>query len=439
MRDGGVDPVERQIELAFQPGVYIHDRVCFSFVSGLEEIAAEIAKLVSAEPARASALYETFLAGCHEKVDELDDSSGSFGQFVGGLICGWILARQAAWADADKTARRLLAWMDDDPYAFCYRIETDVARAFDQTGLAAFEKQVRSRFEAAPSGQQADYLRRQWSDVLRAVYLEQKSVAAYVALAEQTKLTAQDCHAVAMLLAADDKPEDALGWVERGLVLAGTLPGAGYDLTGLQRELWVRLHRGDEALAAAWGEFQERASKYRYEELMKFVPESDRPAWHEKAMDVAKGADLGCLIELFVETHELERLTELVRGTTDETLEQLSHYYSEPAAEQLQETQPGLAARLWRAQGMRIVNAGKSRHYDAAFSDFERAKSCYEQAGLSAEWEETVRQVRARHSRKTGFRPGFEALVAGSRRTRQASFLERAKTRWAGRQGRDDS
>jgi len=33
----------------------------------------------------------------------------------------------------------------------------------------------------------------------------------------------------------------------------------------------------------------------------------------------------------------------------------------------------------------------------------------------------------------------FEALVVGSRRTRQASFLERAKTRWAGRQGRDDS
>lgn len=439
MRNGGVDPVERQIELAFQPGVYIHDRMCFSFVSGLEEIAAEIAKLVSAEPARASALYETFLAGCHEKADELDDSSGSFGQFVCGLICGWIQARQAAGADADKTARMLLAWMDDDPHAFCYRIETDVARAFDQTGLAAFEKQVRSRFETAPSGQQADYPRRQWSDVLRAVYLEQKSVAAYVALAEQTKLTAQDCHAVAMLLAADDKPEDALGWVEHGLVLAGTRPGAGYDLTKLQRELWVRLHRGDEALAAAWADFQDQPSRYTYDELVRYVLDIDRPTWHKKAMDAAKGANLGCLIELFVETGELDRLTELVRGTTDGTLDQLSHYYTEPAAERLQEIQPGLAARLWRAQGMRIVNAGKSRHYDAALSDFERAKSCYERAGLGAEWEETVRQVRARHSRKTGFKPGFEALVAGSRRTRQATFLERAKTRWTGRQGRDDS
>ncbi|MGC9969937.1 MAG: DUF6880 family protein [Bryobacteraceae bacterium] len=434
-----MDPVERQIELAFQPGVYIHDRMCFSFVSGLEAIAADIAKLVIAEPARAVALYDTLLAGCHEKAGELDDSSGSFGQYVGGLICGWILARQAAGADADKTAGRLVAWMDDDSYAFCYRIEADVARAFDQTGLAAFEKQVRSRFEAASSGQTADYPRRQWSGVLRAIYLEQKNPAAYVALAEQTKLTAQDCHAVATLLAADDKPEDALDWVERGLVLAGTLPGAGYDLTRLQRELWVRLGRGEEALAAAWADFQDRPSKYAYEELAKYVRESERPAWHAKAMDVAKGADLGCLIELFVETDELERLTELVSGTTDETLEQLSHYYSEPAAEQLQEIQPGLAARLWRAQGMRIVNAGKSRHYDAAISDFERAKSCYERAGLGAEWEETVRQVRARHSRKTGFRPGFEALVAGSRRTRQASFLERAKTRWAGRQGRDDS
>jgi hypothetical protein len=28
-------------------------------------------------------LYETFLAGCYEKVEEIDGSSGSFGQFVG--------------------------------------------------------------------------------------------------------------------------------------------------------------------------------------------------------------------------------------------------------------------------------------------------------------------------------------------------------------------
>ena len=122
---------------------------CFSFVSGLEEIAATVDKLITTDPTRAVELYETFLAGCHAKADELDDSSGSFGQFARDVICGWIKARQASGADPDRTASTLLGWMDDDPYAFCYEIEKDAVAAFDKAGLAAFEKQIRARFEAA--------------------------------------------------------------------------------------------------------------------------------------------------------------------------------------------------------------------------------------------------------------------------------------------------
>ena len=58
-----------------------------------DEVAAKIAKLVSRDPARAVTLYETFLAACYAKIEELDDSSGSFGQFVDDLYCGWVKAR----------------------------------------------------------------------------------------------------------------------------------------------------------------------------------------------------------------------------------------------------------------------------------------------------------------------------------------------------------
>src|ERR1035437_9090142 len=119
----GADPMERQMELALDPGGFISDRACYSFVRELEEVAAGIAKLTGADPISATALYETFLAGCYEKIEEIDDSSGSFGQFVGELICGWIKARQASGAEADETAALLLARMDDDPYGFCPRIE----------------------------------------------------------------------------------------------------------------------------------------------------------------------------------------------------------------------------------------------------------------------------------------------------------------------------
>ena len=78
-------------------------------------------------------------------------------------------------------------------------------------------------------------------------------------------------------------------------------------------------------------------------------------------MDAAKGDDLHSLIELFLETKEMKRLAELVRGATDEALEQTSHYATEPAAKKLEKAHPGLAARLWRAQGMRIVERSEEQ------------------------------------------------------------------------------
>ena len=266
----GADPFERQMELALNPGVFIPDQACCSFVSELEEVAAIVAKLTRTDPARAVALYETFLAGCYAKAEELHDSSGSFGQFVRDLICKWIKARQASGADPDETAARLLAWMDDDPYALCYDIEKDASKAFDKAGLAAFERQIRTRFEVAETakpaqgkalGRDPEYLRRRGSEILRTIYLAQRNLAAYIALTTQTGLTAKDCHALATILVTRRKPDEALVWVKRGVALDRESPHgctmAGHQLIGLHRELLTRLGRGNEALEDAWAAFEE--------------------------------------------------------------------------------------------------------------------------------------------------------------------------------------
>jgi tetratricopeptide (TPR) repeat protein len=449
-RRGKQDPLEREIELAISPGGFIPDRACFSFVGDLEETATKIATLAKTDPARAAALYETFLAGCYEKVEELDDSSGSFGQFVGELLCGWIRARQAAGDDPDDAVARLLVWMDNDPYALSYGVEKDAVKAFDKVGLAAFERRIRKRFEAAASQRQsagraveAESACREWGAVLRTIYVAQRNIAAYVVIAEQTGLTPADCHAVATLLRGRRKPEDALAWVERGLGIERNAPHestAGHELARLRRELWTRLGRGDEALDAAWVDFRKHPSKYTYDDLMQFVPKSERASWHEKAIEAATGADLHSLFELFLETGELARLADCVRESGDAALEATSHYATEPVAEKLEKKHPDLAARLWRAQGMRIVDAKKSEYYHAALSNFERAKRCFERAGLAAEWEKTVGDVRARHHRKVGFIPGFERLVAGAGgHGHQQSFLERAKARWSKRQAKREA
>jgi hypothetical protein len=439
--------MEQLIESALAPGRFISYNANYDFVSDLEAVEKQIADLVSSEPQIAVSLYETFLAGCNEKAEEIDDSTGSLGQFVDELFCGWIKARQAAGADPDETATRLLAWMDDDPYGFCHGLEKDAAKVFNKAGLAAFETQVRARFDAAATLAPApgdsfrrnpDYQRRRCGDMLRTVYFAQKNVDAFVILSEATGLAAKDCHALATMLVARRKPAEALAWVERGLALDKKDPHgsmAGHDLAHLKRDLLTKLGRGNEALDAAWAEFRAHPSKYSYEDLMKYVPKAERRAWHEKAIEAAKGADLHSLIELLLETKETESLAAVVGQSKDAAIEDVSHYATEPAAKKLEKTHPEVAARLWCAQGMRVVNAKKSKYYDAALSNFERARRCYEKAGLVADWQRVVNKVRAEHHRKTGFMSGFEEIVAA--RARRPSFLERAKARWDSRQSGD--
>lgn len=191
----GVDPLEYQIERTLAPGEFIPDAGCSEFVSELEQIKERIDELIDSDAARSVTLYESFLAGCYQKAEELDDSSGSFGQFVDELFSAWIKARQAALSDPHDTAA---------------------------------------------------------------------------------------------------------------------------------------------------------------------VPQAQRTAWHERALDAAMGTDLHSQIELFLETSELGRLVEILHRSRDESLEALSHFTTEPAAKKLEETHPEMAARLWRARAKARFLAGRT-------------------------------------------------------------------------------
>ena len=435
--------LDAAIEAVLQPGCFIPDGASWSFIEDLEAVARQLQEVVRTDPMRAVPAYETFIAGCHEKAEELDDSSGSLGMFVESLFSGWITARQGAGADRDDMASRLLAWIDDDPYGFCDRLEDAAVKVLDRDGLRALERQVLARVEpldATPAAsvdeavrRKCSYAQRRYAEILRAVYLQQRAVAKYVELAERTGLTAADCEAIARLLQGKRQLEDALGWVERGIAVEKQARGgssAGYKLDEMKRALLGKLGRGDEALASAWAKFQKSPHKYTYEELMRYVPKAERRAWHEKAMTATEAGKLSSAIELWLATGEQERLIDRLRRATDQELEDLSHFATEPAAKKLEKAEPAIVARLWRAQGMRIVSAKKSKYYDAALSNFERARDCYRRAGHDAQWQALVALLRQDHHRKVGFMAGFETLVAGQGPSEMPSFLDRARSRW---------
>ena len=70
-----IDPLEKAIEAALSPGHFISYNASWSFVEDVQGVAEDISGIILKEPARAVRLYEIFIAACHEKADEIDDSS----------------------------------------------------------------------------------------------------------------------------------------------------------------------------------------------------------------------------------------------------------------------------------------------------------------------------------------------------------------------------
>ena len=427
------------IEHTLRPGYFVSYSASFGFVSGLEQVGEKLAALADEGRAETAVrLYEVFIGACHEKAEEIDDSGGNFGDFVQELFVGWMKAAQAAEADPGETVETLLAWMEDDPYGFCHRLDKRAVETLEGPYLDALESAARKKLDGDDSGPSegglSNFERGMWNDLLKRVHAKRGDIDAYVEACQADGPTPRDCEIVAGILRDRGDSQQALNWVERGLELESgdrrSASGGGHNLEEMRRELLVELGRGAEALDSAWEKYREYPDHYRYELLMRYVPDAERREWHDKAMEASSRGTLRSIIELCLETDELERLVQRVRQATDEELESLSHYSSEPLAARLRESDVALAAKVYRALAVRILKAGKSQYYNAALAHVEAARDCYVEADLADDWLRLVEQVREQHGRKYSFMPGFERIVEGRTHPTQPSFVDRARRRW---------
>ena len=290
------DPLEKAIETALSPGSFISYNAAWSFVDDVQAVADDIGKIIQKEPERAAHLYEIFIAACHEKAEEIDDSSGNFGMLVEDLFLGWIKARQAANDDPDETAKLLLSWMEDDPYGFCHDLDHAAVKILDKKGLEAFACRIRAKFDYAPIHDDKEkrfsgYERRRWTGVLKTLLAGQRNVDAFIALCEQTEIEAKDCKTIAEMYRSRRRPEDALSWVERGLESTRSDRRQSYEEHGLhelKRSLLSKLGRPGDALQSAWSEYEAYPSTFTYKELMRYVPAKEKKAWHQNAMTASE-------------------------------------------------------------------------------------------------------------------------------------------------------
>ena len=437
-----------KIEDALDLGRFIEYRHSWDYTSDLGTVREELDGLVEqGEAERAVPLFELFLSGCYEKAEEIDDSGGNLGTFFEELFCSWIRARQAAGEEAEETVDGIMNWLKTDEYGFCHRIEAQIAEALDRRGCAAFRSRLESELadalmpfegEPAPRWSECPYEVRQLADGLKRIYLATKALTAYLALCERIEPTPKDCENLAKLCRTKRQPQEALMWVERGIKAEkeGRWGNeSAWGLRALREELLKKLGRSGEALASAWDRFEAVPNDLTYKELMKYVPKGEKAEWRAKALAAAKVGDLGGFMEVCVSLKEWDLLAERVHATTDESIERLSHYCTEPAAKRLTKKRPLAAAKLYRALGMRIVEGKKSKYYNVAVDHLRTARDLYVKHGQAEQWDAVVAAIRERHSRKYSFIGDFEKLVS-RQESKPSSFESRMRTRWQKQAGR---
>jgi len=438
-----VDPLISQIEKALDLGHFISYNQSWDFVRDLEDIKDKVDDLMdSGEADRAVRLYEMFLSGCYEKVEEIDDSSGNLGMFFQDLFLSWIEARQKAGRAAEETVGDILKWMENDEYGFCYDMEKELAKVLNKAGFLIFRQHFQDRFEEAFAPFESketkyiyDYPAGVYmsANTLKDIYVVKKDVKAYLALCGKVGITPKDCENIASLQKAKRHYEDALTWAEKGLKLEKEREWgnqSSYELTGIRQELLNKLGRREDALESAWTEFIKYPSQYGYDRLRKYIPEEDFRQWHEKAIHKAKNSSLSAFIEICTATKEWGILSEHILDVEHDKLEKIGHYTTEKAAKGLERKHTQAAAKICAALGMRIVRKGKSEYYHYALEHFRSAKKLYERVGCDQMWLSLVDRVRQDHSRKYSFIGDFEEIAAGNRPKPSESFEKRAKKRW---------
>jgi len=448
------DDLVGTIEVYLRLGEFISYGKSWDFVGSLERVKERIDGLLVGERSQAGRgdkvqagrvceLYEVFLAGCYEKAEEIDDSSGNFGMFFQELFCGWVKARQVARYDSAKTVADIVGWLDRDKYGFCHDLDGPVSLVLDEAGGALFQKHLEDRFEVA-FGRFADQKPRiiwEYSTAvhmtarrLKAVYVAQRAVEAYVALCERALVSPKDCEDIARLYKAKGRAAKAMVWVDRGLAAAAGTQRWGMEnshgLERLRRELLPKVGRKEDAVQSAWSQFVAFPSISGYKELMRYVPRPDREEWHRKAMAAARDGELSLCIDLCVEMKEIDLLAERVDAAVSADLESISHYTTEKAAAVLERQHGPLAAKLYCAMAMRIVDAGKSKYYSAALEHLQSARELYHKQDQEPAWQAVVTRLRTNHPRKSGFMASFEDIAAGNTPPAAESFATRARNMW---------
>jgi tetratricopeptide (TPR) repeat protein len=426
------------IESALEPGRFFHWRATSRLVHALEDVLGEIEHLEEGgERERALELYETFIAACYSKADELDDSSGIFGGFFDLLVEHWVGAADKLGIAGADIATKTCEWVEKDDYGYLDRSVEIAAKTVSTEGLADFPAVLRAVWETAkqapPRGDGYPDLRhRVAADRLKKVLHMCRDFDAYLAFCNETELRADDCERLAELKEQAGDHQDALEWVEEGLKLSceRRYYHSKYELQNLKLRLLKSLGRQEDAQAFAWARFESSPSKSGYQELMELCPEGEKDEWHRRGLSLAE-KHLGIFMELCVASESWDTMKEVLSARPDDDLMEIFYGTMEPVARAVAPVLPDVSARLFAVLAQQILLKAKAKLYHYACDYLLAARRGYQAASMDESWDQLVEAIKKKHFRKYRFMEGFEQVLDGTWGRPKPSFLDEAKSKWA--------
>lgn len=403
-----VSKIEGDVRRQLSHGIFVPWNEVSGFVAELEPAVREIQSLENqGYPSEATQLYEFFVEQCRRKYGEVHDEV-EFHWFIQGLVWSREICRSKV-EEADAVARHVAEVFEDD---FLLLDAAKLDRMSD-TILDALERLIADRLrqlnesdegELTWSPQSRSEARRRYPEVLKEISRIRADSDAFADLLEQLGPTVDDCQTVAEIKAEEGELEAALEWTQRGIRLdasSGRSSFARDKLDHLRLQLLQDLERCEEAVEEAWKSFRRSSNASQYKTLLDVVPVEERDSWRERALDTMLAGGMSwAYLRICSDEGDVDRLASFVAEHSREKLQQINHKVAEPVAKALEDEQPALAAKVYAAQGLRIVDAGKSKYYDEAVDYFSGARRLWMAVGNEEAWEQFIERVDDEHSRK---------------------------------------
>lgn len=446
----------KKIERVLRFDRYIKYDMAHEFIEGLEDVHSEIMKIESDNPEDKANLIEAFIVGGLEKTGEIDDSGAHLAMFIDGLFQSLIVALRETNIPKEEALKRVLAWSNRDDCGYCDNVEEEMLRVLNEQEVMAYRNMIEGNIlreleEAnkdnnesisgnnpfSSNNKKVNRCHSQQAAILKELYKKQNDENAYIKLCDNSIWEISDYYEMALIYENQQQFAIAFDWLSKGMsgVAANPHHPCSSNMERMSRRLLLKLGRWQEAIEKAWEKFIEYPSVFKYQDLGECWPldddkdkESVKVEWYQKALAIIdENASLDNKIEFYLQFNEIELLTKFVANASDEQLGQIGHNRGEKMAVLLKDQYPLLAARVYRAQGMRIVENKKSKYYDKAAEYLYLAKQLYCQNGQAKEWDKIVNTILVEHKRKSGFMAEFNNVLNDQPPRRVPSFQERVQ------------